>query len=167
MSLFHLHSWRTLLLHIKIYVDRCFPRSTLNMSSHCLTACVASDENSEIIFILVPLHIKHLPHPAAFNIFSLSLVFRNLTLKLYQGGVYFVFILLGSQRFSDLCIDIFHHVLKCFSSVFEILLPLFPQIFFLPLSPLLSPSFLPSPSPSFLQLWLHICEISQYCPSSH
>lgn len=81
------------------------------MSSHCLTARVASDENSGIIFILVPLHAKHLPHPAAFSIFSFSLVFRNFTMK-YQGEFYFVFTLLGSQRFSDLWIDIFHHILK-------------------------------------------------------
>lgn len=105
-----------------------FPLRALNTAFRCLTACVASDENLGYFYRCSPMY-RASPHPAALTSFSLSLLFRNSTM-MCQGVVYFGFILVGSQRFSDLWIDVFHQILKYFSSDFETLLPLFSQMYF-------------------------------------
>ena len=138
MSLSHLRSWRMFLLHIEIYVDRFFPPlSTLKISFHCCIDsfhCIASDENSEIIFYLCsPIYKASHSLLVASNIFCL--VFKNLTI-MYQGAVYFVFFLLGYQSVLGLCADTFDQILKIFSHYF------FKYSLSLPIPPSLSLLFL-------------------------
>ena len=57
---------------------RFFPFITLNMSSHYLLACRVSAERSAVYLMGIPLYVICCCSLAAFNIFSLYLIFDSL-----------------------------------------------------------------------------------------
>ena len=75
---------------------RFFPFITLNITCHSLLACRVSPEKSAVNLIGVPLYVICHSSPVAFKIFSLSLIFVNLT-TMCLGVFLLGFILAGTS----------------------------------------------------------------------
>lgn len=96
-------------LGIDFWVDSYFPFSILKMLLHCILAYIISDEELSLFFIFVPLYVTCGFSLAAFKIFYLSLLLKNLII-ICLGVVFFMFLMLGILW--DSCISGFTNVIK-------------------------------------------------------
>lgn len=65
------------------------------MSFHWCLSLMVSDVISTMIWIIIPLYVKHSYFPSAFNIFSIPLTFSTLIMMIFLGMILFKFILFG------------------------------------------------------------------------
>ena len=95
---------------------RFFPFITLNMSCHSLLGCRVSAEKSAVNLMGIPLYVISCFSLAAFNIFSLYLIFDSL-INMCLGMFQFGFILYGTLCASWTWLTIFFPMLGKFSTI--------------------------------------------------
>ena len=95
---------------------RFFPVTTLNISCHSLLACRVSAEKSAVNLMGVPLYVICHFSLAAFNNFSLSLIFTNL-ITVCLGVFLLGFILYGTRCASQTWVAISFPMLGKFSTI--------------------------------------------------
>lgn len=106
----------------ELQVDSCFfSFSALQMSLHCLLACIVSDKKSTVILTFLFLYMMTCYSLFALKIFSLSLIFSSDILNMMSLGVIFLRFLVfgGLLNFLDLWVCSFLQIWKMSAIIFS------------------------------------------------